>query len=112
MVEINISVEMHVHQPLWAINSFVKKFPNSKYRVYINDDLITERNWNWDNNIFLHENFWIYGEFDKEYQIKIDSVVTILGQAKFMLKNFKVINYKYSIESEEDTKISFKTINT
>jgi flagellar assembly factor FliW len=111
MSEINLKVDVHCKRPDWSFTNVNPICLDNKYRIYINNDLITERNWIWGNDIFLCENIWIKTK-NIVNNVRLESVLHIPEQAKFTLKNFKVINYKYAVESEEDTKISFKIINT
>ena len=46
---VDISVEVHCLQPRWIQSE------NSKYRIYIDDELMTERDWLWDQNTFIQE---------------------------------------------------------
>ena len=42
------------------------------YRVYVNDELFSERTWIWPEDIFLHENLQIEaapGEYDIRYEL-------------------------------------------
>ena len=68
-----------------------KNFLNSRYRIYVNNDLIVERNWLFDNNIFLRESLWLNCIL-KEYTLKIEPIVFNLNQIKFFIKNPKVNN--------------------
>ena len=45
----NISVEVHCLQPRWAAQE------KSKYRIYIDDELMTERDWIWEQNVYIKE---------------------------------------------------------
>jgi hypothetical protein len=47
MSETSITVEVHALQPRWIY------IEQPKYRLYVNNDLITERTWIWDLNTFI-----------------------------------------------------------
>jgi hypothetical protein len=44
-----ITVEVHCLQPRWVADE------KSKYRIYIDDELLTERTWIWDQNTYIKE---------------------------------------------------------
>ena len=107
MNEVNLTVEVHCQRPLWGIINPISKFTDSRYRIYIDNNLITERSWIWDNNIFLCENMWIYGENNKEYTVKLEPVVCIPEQAKFRINNFKITNTNADINKINDLQVIF-----
>lgn len=109
--EINISVEVHCLRPDWAISHHNPKYKNVRYRLYVEEDLITERNWSWDNNIFLNENIWIATNKDTN-TVTIEPVLYRPEQACFTLKNLQITNYPFKIDHNQDTSIQFTTINT
>ena len=95
MDTINLIFNLHGTIPKWVenqkIQSYEKNFLNSRYRIYVNNDLIVERNWLFDNNIFLRESLWLNCIL-KEYTLKIEPIVFNLNQIKFFIKNPKVNN--------------------
>ena len=124
MSEVNLKFEVHcqTRRPLWAnlnSNSKFANYTNSKYRVYINNDLITERDWCWDN-IFLIEDIWITADQNKEnilllkcYDWELDlvtgnntSVKLISEPANFIIKNF-ISNTQTDITKINDLQINF-----
>jgi|LakMenEpi03Aug12_release.lakeMendotaPanAssembly.Ray.scaffolds.fasta_scaffold265499_4 hypothetical protein len=117
MSEINLIFEIHCKRPPWAIENpidlptgyqnYLMKFPfTSRYRVYINDDLITERTWVWNNNTFLKENIWINSS-DNNYILKIEPVVYVSEQAKFVIDNLHIIDKKAEINKIDDLQVNF-----
>jgi hypothetical protein len=108
--DINLSVEVHCNRPQWAIVNPNSKYNDVKYRLYVSDDLITERNWVWDNNIFLNEIIWITTNTTIN-TVTIEPILYKQEQATFYLKNLKINNYSYNIESDEGNRIRF-VINT
>jgi hypothetical protein len=118
MIEINLAVELWGQIPNWqkVLHSSVTKssripkgYIEPKYRIYINDNLITERSWTWENNILLDENIWIYGEHDTDYILHLESIVFVPEQAVFKFSNFRGLNHNLTLNSIEDTVINFKT---
>ena len=109
MDQINLTVEIHCERPTWSIITLNPRYSTNKYRLFVNDDLITERNWIWDNSIFLLEHISVDLQKDTTNNIRIESISHIPSQAKFQIKNLKIINKEQSIVSYEDTNICFKT---
>ena len=108
MREVNLNFEVLCQRPIWAtLGSFKEKFSKSRYRVYVNNDLITERDWNWDNSIFLLESVWINGERDTNYTLRLDPVVHIPEQANFSINNFKVTNLEADSTKIDDLQVNF-----
>ena len=52
MSENNIRIEVHCLKPEKVFNE------KNKYRLYMNNDLLTERNWIWDTKTIIAENIW------------------------------------------------------
>ena len=64
------------------------------YRVYVNDELFTERSWNWDRQYYLEEILQIEAE-PGEYTIKYELVPPHLATLK--VENTRVTNGPGSI---------------
>ena len=107
MVETNLIFEVLCYRPPWAIKNHLIKFSDSKYRIYVNNDLITERSWLWNNDTKLLENIWLNLENNKEYKLRIEPVVTIPEQAKFSIHNFKITNSNVDINKINDLQVNF-----
>ena len=109
MSYINLIFDIHGYIPKW-INGTVDRYQNilrdSRYRIYVNNDLIVERNWLWDNNIFLRENIYINSVLS-EHTLKLEPVVFHENQIKFLIKNLQV-NNKLLIIDTEQLELSFK----
>jgi len=52
-METSITVQVHALQPRWI------DLEQPKYRIYVNDDLITERTWIWDLQIYVEESMCV-----------------------------------------------------
>jgi hypothetical protein len=107
MVAVNLTVEIHCHRPAWAITHSDSRYTDSRYRIYINNDLITERNWIWGNNTFLVENMWLYCTEATDYIVKLDPVVYLAEQANFVIDNFQIVNVPAAYNKINDLKINF-----
>ena len=106
MLEVNLIFEVNCQRPPWGIINPVSKFLDSRYRVYVNDDLITERSWIWDN-ISLKESVWINTVEGLEHTLKIEPVVCIPEQAVFTVDNFQVANFQADSTKVNDLQVNF-----
>ena len=107
MLEVNLIFEVHCQRPPWGIINPISKFLDSRYRVYVDDDLITERSWTWDNNIFLKESVWIKSAEVCEHIVKIEPVVCIPEQDKFRINNLKILNSNADIYMIDEQQVNF-----
>jgi len=87
MVTVHFSFEVHCTRPPWAVLNLDTKYANTIYRIYVDNDLITERNWLWDNHTVLHENIWVFVEENVDHVLQITPVLTNSKQADFSMKN-------------------------
>jgi hypothetical protein len=104
MADLNLTVSVHCIRPDWAISNQNEKFNDVRYRIYINEQLIVERNWIWSNNHYLNENVWIDNN-SKEYEVRLEPVLIATNQAKFTLKDLKITNAKYYTNLVQDTRL-------
>ena len=107
MSEVNLHFEVHCQKPDWILNHPDKKYNLSRYRIYVDDNLLTERNWIWNNNIFLNENIWIRSELNSTHTLKLIPVVYIPEQAVFTLDNFQVANFQADSTKINDLQVNF-----
>ena len=103
MSAVNFTVEVHCHRPAWSIN---KNYPTA-YRIYNNNDLLTERSWIWNNNTVIRENIWLYTDTNISNVLTITPVINIQEQALFNLNNFTVLNHSVSTNQINEHTISF-----
>jgi hypothetical protein len=103
MNEVNLKVQVHCLRPSWV------DFENNKYRLYVDNDMITERSWIWNTKTLLDENIWVKLELDTEHSIKIVPVLDPINSfVKFTLKNLRINNNLYYTENEEQLELSFR----
>ena len=103
MNEVNLKVQVHCLRPSWV------DFENNKYRLYVDNDMITERSWIWNTKTLLDENIWVELELDTEHSIKIVPVLDPINSfVKFTLKNLRINNNLYYTENEEQLELSFR----
>ena len=104
----HIKVEVHCARPAWAELHWDFKYRDSRYRLYVDDDLITERTWIWNNSTFLQENLWVNIDPSATHTLKLESVTHIPEQAKFSLESPLIDNGNLIVTSTNPTEISFK----
>jgi len=83
-MEINLSVEVHCLGPGWV------NFEDAKYRLYVNNDLLTERTWRWGVNAFVIEHLIVNVPQEISNEVYIIPVLEPKSTAQFILKNLKV----------------------
>ena len=110
----HIIVEVHCVRPSWAMPNAIRQlrckeeYSDSKYRLYVDDDLITERNWIWDNFTFLQENIWVNFNYSMIHVLKLEPVTNIPEQAQFSLQLMGLAKGSLSKISIAPTEITFK----
>jgi hypothetical protein len=97
MTAINLTVEVHCIDPIEQNN----------YRLYINDDLLTERTWIWDSKTLINENIWIDVPNNSTNIARIEIITQGNSTAHFTLRNLQIINQTFSTEQINDRAISF-----
>lgn len=106
MNAVNILIDINCQRPNWVFADITKRFLTPIYRVYINNNLLTERTWLWDNTTFIQENIWIYAEPASSHTLTIVPILKNPAQAVFSLGNFTV-NSLFTSEQINDLTISF-----
>ena len=103
MSQVNLKVQVHCLKPSWV------NFEKNKYRLYVNEDMLTERSWIWDIKTFIDENIWVELESNKEHRIKIVPILDPINSlAKFALKNLRINENLYQSENQEQLELSFR----
>jgi hypothetical protein len=101
MNAVNLTVDVHC---IRSCRSILNK-EQVAYRLYINNDLLTERTWIWKNNICIKENIWAYTKTTN--LITIQPILHLSGQAVFTLDNLQVIDTMFTFEQINEHTISF-----
>lgn len=104
----HITVEVHCIRPAWAEQHWEEKYRDSRYRLYIDNELITERTWIWNNSTLLQENLWISVDNTSTHTLKLESVTYIPEQADFSLESLTSVDNNLTTISTTPTEISFK----
>jgi hypothetical protein len=90
MSETTITVEIHALQPTWI------SVESPKYRLYVNDDLITERTWLWDTYTYIEEKIIVEVPKGINHTIRVDLIKSDpMHLAQLGLKNLRINNSDY-----------------
>ena len=85
MSETVLTFEVHCLQPRWIGHE------KARYRIYVNDDLITERTWIWDIDTVIEETLCVNVESEISHVVRLDHIKMNRGDlAQFVLRNFYV----------------------
>jgi hypothetical protein len=104
----HIIVEVHCVQPAWAEHHWDEKYRDSRYRLYVDNDLITERTWIWNNSTFLQENLWVDIDRSIAHILKIEAITHLANQASFSLQSLTSEKDTLIVTAVNPTEISFK----
>jgi hypothetical protein len=107
MPAVNLTVEVHGIQPSWVYRITDTDYTPPIYRFYINNDLLTERTWIWNNNNYIQENAWINSVPNSQNTLTIEPIIKNPAQIKFKLSNFNIINYPFEYKQINEHTISF-----
>lgn len=69
MSEVNLKVQVHCLQPGWI------EHENSRYRLYVNDDLITERTWIWNMDTYIEEELLVDVPEQVSHIIRLETIL-------------------------------------
>jgi hypothetical protein len=101
-METSITVQVHALQPRWIEH----EKPN--YRLYVNDDLITERTWIWDQQTFVEENIQIEVPTGINHTIRIEIIKSDpFHLSQFGLQNFKINGWPKPDHGGHRSELSF-----
>lgn len=85
MSEVSLRVQVHCLQPNWI------EHENSRYRLYVNDDLITERTWIWNMNTYVEESLLVDVPENISHTIRLETILdNPRSLTQFGLQNFHV----------------------
>lgn len=102
MNDVNIKVQIHCLKPSWV------DYEKNKYRLYINDDMLTERSWIWSINTVIDEDIWVSLAPNTVNLIRLESILDpVESIAKFSLMNLRV-NNNAIVDHGEQSELSFK----
>ena len=102
MPAVNLTVDVHCIRSCLDI---LNRADQTLYRLYINNDLLTERTWIWRNSICIKENIWVYTKTTN--LLTIQPIIVSREQVMFTLNNFIVVNQPCTFEQINEHTISF-----
>jgi hypothetical protein len=103
MSQVNLKVQVHCLKPSWV------NFEKNRYRLYVNEYMLTERSWIWDVKTFIDENIWVELQSDIEHKITLVPLLDpTTSFAQFVLKNLRINGNLYPVETEEQLELSFR----
>jgi hypothetical protein len=89
MKEVRISVEIHCLEPRWVEQE------QSKYRLYLDDEMLTERDWVWTQDTLIREYLVVEVSQGFTHTIRVDVIkVKPSYLTKLALKNLTVDEIK------------------
>jgi len=101
MAEVNLKVQVHVLQPRWI------EYERNKYRLYVNDDLITERTWIWNIDTVIEEDIWVDVPTHISHIIRLEPILDHRSIVQFGLRTFRVNNWPKPDWGGAKTQLSF-----
>lgn len=107
MAAVNILIDIHCSRPNWALEYHNANVLHPIYRIYINNDLITERSWLWADENLIREDIWAELDTSAVHKIKLQPILKLAGMAKFKVDNLVVDNKPAVIQDFNDLEVSF-----
>jgi hypothetical protein len=102
MNETAITVQIHALQPNWI------EHEKPKYRLYINDDLITERTWIWDMQTYIEEDLRVEVSPGVNHTIRLDLIKdNPMNLAQFGLQNLRINGWPKPDHGGHRSELSF-----
>lgn len=101
MSRATITVQVHCLKPSWI------GYENNNYRLYVNDDLITERTWIWDLNTVIEETIQLDVDSGTAVTLKLEPILIPNSIAQFGLRWLKVNGWPRPDFGGESTQLSF-----
>lgn len=102
MNETAITVEVHALQPRWI------EHERPKYRIYIDDDLITERTWIWDQETYIEENLRVEVSKGVNHTIRLELIkYNPMHLAQFGLRNLQINGWEKPDHGGHRSELSF-----
>lgn len=102
MRETAITVQVHALQPNWI------EHEKPKYRLYVNNDLITERTWIWDMQTYIEEDIRIEVPPGINHTIRLDLIKdNPMHLAQFGLQNLRINGWHKPDHGGHRSELSF-----
>jgi len=103
MSQVNLKVQVYCVKPSWV------NFEKNRYRLYVDEDMLTERSWIWDIKTYIDENIWVELQADTEHIIKLVPILDPIDSfAKFALKKLRVNGKLLYFTNQDQSELSFR----
>ena len=97
-----LSVEVHCLQPRWVADE------KSNYRLYVDNELLTERTWIWDRDTYIQETLIVDVSKSETHTVSLEVIkADPYYLTQLTLKNLVIGNTSYNIEP--NTCLTFTT---
>lgn len=107
MSTVELSFTVTCNRPPWSIHHWDRRFSTSMYRLYVDNELMTERTWLWDNNTALAESIIVnINDFDG-HNLILTPIVYVPEQAKFKISDFKLVGHTGTFNRVSDLEMYF-----
>ena len=100
-METHVTVQIHALKPSWI------NYEKNRYRLYLDNNLFTERDWIWDLNICIDENIWIDSESGTTHSLRIEPILQQNSVAQFGFRTLKINNNLVSELTDDLLELSF-----
>jgi len=102
MSEVSLRVQVHCLQPNWI------EHENSRYRLYVNDDLITERTWIWPMNTYIEEEVLVEVPEGLSHTVRLETILeNPRSLTQFGFQNFYINGWPKPHGDGARTQLSF-----
>ena len=102
MSKTRITVQVHALQPRWIDHE------KPKYRIYVNDDLITERTWIWDQQTYVEETLWAELASGISHTVRLELIKSgPFDLAQFGLQNLSINEVPHPDHGGNRSELSF-----
>jgi hypothetical protein len=101
-METNIKIQIHALQPRWI------ELEQARYRLYVNNDLITERTWTWDIDTVIEENVCVNVAPKVNHSIRLECIKVEKGHlTQLGLRNFSLNGIEFPDHGGHRDELSF-----
>jgi hypothetical protein len=73
MRDYNVVVEVHCVEPRWVSKE------GSRYRIYVDNELMVERTWIWDQNTYIQEHMVLKLHDHASHRMRLETIKTMPG---------------------------------
>lgn len=100
-METHITVQVQCLKPSWV------NYENNNYRLFVNDDLVTERTWIWGLDTVIEENIQLDVDPGTAVTLRLEPILQSNSVAEFGLRQLKVNGFPRPDFGGESTHLSF-----